>query len=235
MHGRYCQERTALLVAAYMKALAVIYDHKPESLDAALRSFLPLAQSIQDSVQGIKKYVGLSLEVNEAYELCEVVLANLLGEDLRSSTASVIRGKLIGYKSICGEYLDALHEVYGVSIEKARISGADGSFKSSNLDAVILTADEKAILHEAWVLVHQPKVNPHLGLVDHLLAKVLGVSRAHLADNPDSIDALDASKLERIIILYGAFVNALVKKGGVSKVRSMNGMACLYAERALTK
>ena len=230
MHGRWCQERTALLVAAYMKCLATIYDHRPDTLDAALKDLLPLAQSIQDSVQGIKKYVGLSVEIDEAYALCDSVLASVLLEDAYSPTSEIIRGKLVDNMDLLA---DVVRSVYGIHMDTSSIGDVNGKFRAINIEAVVLTSEERVILREAWVLAHRKMVNAHLSVVNHLLLKVVGTNRETLHTHPESIDTLDVSKLERAVVLYGVFVNGLVKKNEISVVRGMNGMACLYAERLL--
>jgi len=236
MHGRWCQERTAILVAAYMKCLATVYDFRSDALESAMSDLLPLAQSIQDSVQGIKKYVGLSVGVNEAYELCDTVLGKLLIGDRESPTATVISGKLVGWREGTAEsFAQAIRQVYRVELDTDKIFDVAGEFRADNIKAAkpLISAEEREVMLQMWALAHKPMAHVHMVVVDTLLEKIVGTTRKQLHDNPEIIDTLDVSKIERAIVLYAVFVQALVERKEVSNVRGMNGMACLYAERLL--
>jgi hypothetical protein len=236
MHGRWCQERTALLVAAYMKCLSTVYDHRPDALECAQTSLLPLAQSIQDSVQGIKKYVGLTVGIDDAYQLCDKVLTGLLLGDAWSPTATIIGGKLIGWdKDVTVSFVEAVNQVYKVELDADQVLDVGGKFHASNIETAKanISAEEREVLRDMWIRTHKPMVHVHMVVVDTLLEKIVGTTRQAIHNDPEIIDTLDVSKIERAIVLYAIFVQGLYEKGEVAKVRGMNGMACLYAERLL--
>ena len=240
-HGRRSQELTALFVAAYMKCLAIIRDVAPDRLGEAKELLLDVAQAIQDSVQGIKKFNDTCMNINEIYDRSEEVIRNLTGQlQSDSATSIVIAGKVVGNgrNADHGELPMAVNAVYGV--------GKDGTSKAydshnavrtfnNTLCNMATTPDERKILRELWVALDESNAHPHMFLVEALLEGVVGVTRQELIDDESLVDSLDPEKVRRAIHLYAHFMATLAQRGRVKQVRSLNGLAAIFTESDLAE
>jgi hypothetical protein len=220
--------------------MAIVYDNNPELLDAVLQELLPLAQSIQDSVQGIKKFVGLTIGVNEVYDFCDSVLANrgLNGNHVWSPSAVIIAGKIISwYPDAEYDLREALSTVYQVNLNPDKVLDREELFHHSSIEkeytrlCSVHGQDEMARRMASY---RTRGVHLHLAVVDHLLEKVVGTSRAALIEHPELIDTLDINRIKKAITLYAVYVHYLHIEGDVAAVRGMNGLPCLLAERLLS-
>lgn len=236
--GATSQNSTGILVAAYYKTVATVYDNCPDQLPAVLIALSDLAQSIQDSVQGIKKFVDLTVGVNEVYDFCDSVLSKLGLKYADSPTSEVVSGQILNWKEDSKErFASAVSEVFGTEL---KIDQIFREFSHPHIEAehariVSKPADDsdRIMLREIWIAAHQSH-HMHLAVVDYLLEKIVGTSRAALVEHPEIAESLDAGKVRRAVVLYGVYVHGLFIKNEMAHVRGMNGMACLLAERLLS-
>lgn len=219
-HGRYCQDQTALLVAAYVSLMADIREFAPKKFDQALKLSSGIAQSIQDSVQGIKKYNDITLSANRVYELCESIRERLTDGASGSPALHILRGKL--NRNIVA----AVRERYELDL----VIPSDRPVPEYDLD---LTKDEKAIMNRLWEI--ESPASFHHALVDELLVNTIGTTREKLhASTENQIERLSAKKIDRAMALYTLFACRLADRGGwlnTAKLRGLSGLAIYHVLR----
>ena len=218
-HGRRNQELTGVFTAAFMKAMSYVHDFAPAYKDKAEQKMHELSQSIQDSVQGIKKYNDTTLNINEAWDLSAHVISKFCGDEFASPTAAVISGKFNP------DTASGIKELYGHTIAMEFLE------TSNNLKPIDvgLTDDEKALCRKAWV---DTPAQFNRNFTDSLLAYI-GTSRKNLVKD---LATIDPARIIRAAQIYAQLAYELrkfqiskvhtdeIQNNLAVKIRSMNGM-----------
>jgi hypothetical protein len=218
VHGRTCQEMTGFLVAAYVQCIADVWTYNRLRVPDARVMLLRVAQAIQASVQGIKKYNSVGMTLSELYTLCDKVRQSLIIQPdgklpRRSWLATVLRGHFD--ESFC----QAANAFFKVNLKYQAIT-MDRELESE--PAMTLSPEEKIMMRKAWSVDSEEHFHTHFS--KYLLKKVAGWLPGM---DPESVDK---AALIRVIRLYTKFAYAIAKQPtplNSAKLRGLSGLAIL--------